>query len=1150
MTLTKRFFGANRAETYGRLLEWLEQGPPVCVLEGFAGTGKTALSNDLMRHVTAQTTWRGAVPTTITEEGSLADPLLTIAARLSEDGESAVEDALFSTPEPNFAHALTPALRQYVLLVVDEGQLLLDPEGRATGDLTGVVESLATRSDLPGRLLILSNRVVDRTTWPDVPILTLRDLADDEAEALLDDRLAQAGVAGAVPQERKADVVAALARNPRAIEMLATALRSEPLAGIMSERPDLWDVHDREVSRDFLDELERMLLRRIIGRLPEVAARNLRRLAAYRKDFQHVAIDRLYSTPAEARELRRLLVDRFLLTHRLSVYSLNPLVREMALAQLRETPVLLRNAHEHAAKYYLRDFGVRQIVKPFDGLKGSFAELRYHLLQAGDVATLEEVSRRYSAHIEGELGRRKPLPEGDALDERIRLLSAVLEYPGPESLEYHLAACLDKRRADGDMEKAALHAERATSPGASPSCWVLRARIEAAADPETALATLRGAIERRPAVPLYDHAIDLLLTCGRGEEAVAMLAEALQKIPPAELSIERHTQCARWLWEAGKREEALQVLERASNIVPRGAAAMLFSLYARYLTALDRDETAVEVVQRGLMRVPRENGAEMLYVLAADLLERLARVNEAEALLRKGIAASPESTYSSLYHRLGEILRDAGRPDDAIAALREGIAAAPADFPLYVLAADVLESTGELGPAIDLLREGVTAVPASAGGLPPIYVRLAFKVARHTSASDGVEVLREGVRRATGGEVDYLAGWALALCAASEDWSTFADIIANEGVSDDLKIFAEVVRLNRSAQYAAAVAVTPPQRPSHVLVEQAFALLCLGSLDEAWERIKAAAAFRIGITDAPVPPLPYRTRRLALRRGEPMSWLVTFIHLRRAEFDAATQSMSALLGRPAAPREVNEATLLRVWDGELLGEHNLIAIAFPALPPSLTGRPAVVRRPPFGRPQLAEAPAVAAAYAQALEHLRARAGEQGTRTVVSCFVSYAWGNPSHGAWVRRLGTDLEEAGIDVIGDWKENSFIGGSVARFVDSIAKADFVLMVCTPAYAHKYENRDRDGHVVAAEYEVIAERLLGTDAQKASVLPIILEGTRKTAIPPGLASTRTAGDFTVPANYRVNLLHLMRTLWRVPPDSTFLDIEARVRRPRAIAV
>ncbi len=139
-------------------------------------------------------------------------------------------------------------------------------------------------------------------------------------------------------------------------------------------------------------------------------------------------------------------------------------------------------------------------------------------------------------------------------------------------------------------------------------------------------------------------------------------------------------------------------------------------------------------------------------------------------------------------------------------------------------------------------------------------------------------------------------------------------------------------------------------------------------------------------------------------------------------------------------------------------------------------------------------------------------------TPPECFISYAWGVPEHERWVeKRLATDLQKAGIDVVLDRWHNAQIGASVARFVERIAKSDRIVMVGTPLYRRKYENKETStGYVVAAEVDLIANRLLGAETQKESVLPLLLDGEKTASLPP-LLHGRVVADFP----RRIRVLH-----------------------------
>jgi GTPase SAR1 family protein len=151
-----------------------------------------------------------------------------------------------------------------------------------------------------------------------------------------------------------------------------------------------------------------------------------------------------------------------------------------------------------------------------------------------------------------------------------------------------------------------------------------------------------------------------------------------------------------------------------------------------------------------------------------------------------------------------------------------------------------------------------------------------------------------------------------------------------------------------------------------------------------------------------------------------------------------------------------------------------------------------------------------------------------------CFVSYAWGDKEQERWVERnLATDLQKAGIGIILDRWENAQVGASVARFVERIERCDRVLVVGTPLYRRKYENKDTSvGYVVAAEVDLISNRLLGTEAQKESVLPLLLSGEKTSSLPP-LLHGRVYADFRNERAYFTTAFDLIRSLYKIAPNA-----------------
>lgn len=151
-----------------------------------------------------------------------------------------------------------------------------------------------------------------------------------------------------------------------------------------------------------------------------------------------------------------------------------------------------------------------------------------------------------------------------------------------------------------------------------------------------------------------------------------------------------------------------------------------------------------------------------------------------------------------------------------------------------------------------------------------------------------------------------------------------------------------------------------------------------------------------------------------------------------------------------------------------------------------------------------------------------------------CFISYAWGNSEQERWVERsLARDLQKAGINVVLDRWENSRIGASMPRFVDRVERADRVIVVGTPLYRQKYENNEpMRSFVVAAEGDLIGKRMIGTEEEKESVLPVLLEGTEKSAFPP-LLQGRIYADFRTRETYFSKAFELLLSLYNIQPNN-----------------
>lgn len=182
-------------------------------------------------------------------------------------------------------------------------------------------------------------------------------------------------------------------------------------------------------------------------------------------------------------------------------------------------------------------------------------------------------------------------------------------------------------------------------------------------------------------------------------------------------------------------------------------------------------------------------------------------------------------------------------------------------------------------------------------------------------------------------------------------------------------------------------------------------------------------------------------------------------------------------------------------------------------------------------------------FEQVLFRLKAHVTEQKIPSP-ECFISYAWGNPHHEQWVERnLATDLQKAGVTVILDRWENARIGASVPRFVERVGKSDLVIVVGTPLYRKKYDNKKpMRGFIVAAEGDLIGKRMIGTEAQKESVLPVLLAGAEESSFPL-LLHGRIYGDFRKKEDYFAMALNLLLNIYGIKPtEPVAMELQASI--------
>jgi GTPase SAR1 family protein len=185
-------------------------------------------------------------------------------------------------------------------------------------------------------------------------------------------------------------------------------------------------------------------------------------------------------------------------------------------------------------------------------------------------------------------------------------------------------------------------------------------------------------------------------------------------------------------------------------------------------------------------------------------------------------------------------------------------------------------------------------------------------------------------------------------------------------------------------------------------------------------------------------------------------------------------------------------------------------------------------------------------FESALVHVKSVIRDRGAAHVAPrCFVSYAKGDREHERWVLTFATDLRNAGMQVLLDEWENATIGASIARFISRIQESDVVVAVGTPTYREKYENTvSPSGSIVAAEVDLICKRMTGTEAEKRTVLPVLLEGKVEAAFPP-LLQGRVYSDVRQEESYYAGVFDLILTVYDIPFGQPVIgELRAKLKR------
>jgi hypothetical protein len=145
--------------------------------------------------------------------------------------------------------------------------------------------------------------------------------------------------------------------------------------------------------------------------------------------------------------------------------------------------------------------------------------------------------------------------------------------------------------------------------------------------------------------------------------------------------------------------------------------------------------------------------------------------------------------------------------------------------------------------------------------------------------------------------------------------------------------------------------------------------------------------------------------------------------------------------------------------------------------------------------------------------------------IPQAFISYSWDSPEHKQWVVDFATRLQRDGVSVTLD-KWHLHRGRDKALFMEtSVANSDFVILICTPQYASRAN--ERKGGVGYEAMVITGELADKIDSQK--FIPILREGDFDAAFPVWI-KTRLGVDLRNTPYPEDEYEDLLRVLHREP--------------------
>jgi len=749
--MSNNFYGEKRNGIFIDLIEnWKPQGPAISIIQGFPGTGKSQLAKEVALHFTQVLPFIEPPLESISREKDL---LIDIASSLEEEGFPEVSQELDkgSSWGP-FSALLKIIRREPILLVIDEFQRLF--EGTSTTPPSRWCKFMEQVNNSPGtkgRLILITNRMTNEDRWCESskPIV-LEGLSDSEAGDFLYKALNSKGISEKVPSDRLNEIGHRLGGNPRAIKTLVAGLISESLDDLMSLYPSTLELGDVKIDPLLLEQFERGVIERTLSNIDGGLLKLLRFVSIHRRPFDKSAMLEFCDNKVDVANLRRQLIDRFLLSNYLVGDEVHPLAREVSVSRLAEQHDEWIKAHAAAANYNFAKFSVSR-KKGVNKISSSYAELRHHLHQSGRIEELNNVNERIVRFALADIDKpaQSKIPEStETLEERITILSALPGSKLPKGLEFHLALCLKYRNVGDDYKKALSHIRNAVGPHIYYAAWLLLIDLEYELNgveamiraQKKAIRYLKGG---NNSFSIYHHCSHILSKENRLEDGIKLLIEGIET-PGITCLSPLISLCADRMQEAGKPHDAIKLIQQyLGQDLPE--VSILYKRCADLMFSNGKKDEAIALLKEAINR-PGMTKVYSIFLVGSDLLEKSGRTDEAISFLKEGLKNSNVKDPVEMYRKISNILIRRGQPEEAIKIVESGLTNQAIKSPekIYTYYSDLLEQLGRRNEASLMLRELLTGADNPSSFL---YLSCA-KTLFHMRDLDGaIEVLKKGISK-------------------------------------------------------------------------------------------------------------------------------------------------------------------------------------------------------------------------------------------------------------------------------------------------------------------------------------------------------------------------------------------------------------------